>query len=119
MALSSNMLSGLLGLAERYSFAVSELCGGSHNPNSKHYAGLAFDINEINGKPVSAGHPDLEAFKALCRKLGATEVLGPGQPHHATHVHAGWPRPKPHISLTEEFEDEAANSRSFPMEVRI
>ena len=118
VALSLSMLNGLLGLAEHYSFAVSELCGGSHNPNSRHYAGLAFDINEINGKPVGADHPDLEAFKALCRKLGATEVLGPGQPYHATHVHAGWPLAKPHIAMTEEFEDEAANSRSFPMEVR-
>ena len=107
-----SMLSALLGLAERYSFAVSELCGGSHNPTSRHYAGVAFDINEINGKPVRAGHPDLEAFKALCRKLGATEVLGPGQPHHATHVHAGWPLAKPHIAMTEEFEDEARRSRS-------
>ena len=119
VALDLSMMNGLLGLAERHSFVVSELCGGSHNPNSRHYAGLAFDINEINGKPVRAGHPDLEAFKALCRKLGATEVWGPGQPHHATHVHAGWPLAKPHIAMTEKFEDEAANSRSFPMEVRI
>jgi hypothetical protein len=94
VALNLSMLRGLMGLAERYRVAVSELCGGSHNPNSRHYAGVAFDVNEINGKAVRAGQPDLEAFKAMCRKLGATEVLGPGQPNHATHVHAGWPRPK-------------------------
>ena len=119
VALNLSMLRGLIGLAERYSFAVSELCGGSHNPNSRHYAGVAFDVNEINGKPVRAGHPDLDAFKAMCRKLGATEVLGPGQPNHATHVHAGWPRPKAHMAMIEDSEHEAANARRFPLEARI
>jgi len=119
VALNLSMLRGLIALAERYSFAVSELCGGSHNPNSRHYAGVAFDVNEINGKPVRAGHPDLVAFKALCRKLGATEVLGPGQPNHATHVHAGWPRPKAHMAMIEDSEQEASNARRFPLEARI
>ncbi len=118
VALSQSMLRGLLGLADRYSFAVSELCGGSHNPNSRHYAGLAFDVNEINGRPVRAGHPDLNAFKAMCRKLGATEVLGPGQPHHATHIHAGWPRSKARMAMTDP-EEEAANNQSYRMDGRI
>jgi hypothetical protein len=117
VALNLSMLRGLLALSERFRFSVSELCGGSHNPNSRHYAGLAFDVNEINGKPVRAGHPDLNAFKAMCRKLGATEVLGPGQPNHATHVHAGWPRPAVRMALMED--SGAANDRSFPLEERI
>jgi hypothetical protein len=91
--LDKQLLRGILALADRYSYAVSELAGGSHNPNSRHYAGLGVDINEIDGRPVRAGHPELNPFKALCRHLGATEVLGPGEPGHATHVHAAWPRP--------------------------
>jgi len=87
------LLQGLLALAEDYTFSVSELCGGSHNANSRHYAGCAGDINTINGRPISASHPDVVAFQQRCRDLGATEVLGPGKPGHATHVHAGWPRP--------------------------
>jgi hypothetical protein len=91
--LDRRLLEGLLALAGSYRFAVAELCGGSHNPNSRHYAGVAADINVINGRRVGSGHPDLDAFKALCRALGATEVLGPGQAGHDTHVHAAWPRP--------------------------
>jgi hypothetical protein len=26
-----------------------------------------------------------------CHALGATQVLGPGDPGHATHVHCAWP----------------------------
>jgi chitosanase len=91
--LSLKLLGGMVALAEQYSFSVSEICGGSHNSNSRHYAGVGVDINAVNGRGISASHPDLAAFKARCRELGATEVLGPGAPHHDTHVHAAWPRP--------------------------
>jgi chitosanase len=91
--LSQKMLAGMVALAEQYSFSVSEICGGSHNSTSRHYAGVGLDINAVNGRGISASHPDLAAFKARCRELGATEVLGPGVPNHATHVHAAWPRP--------------------------
>src|SRR5207244_3858355 len=93
VALDVRLLRGLLALAGSYSLSISELCGGSHNPNSRHYAGIAMDVNTINGRQVGAGHPDLAAFKQKCRDLGATEVLGPGAPGHDTHVHAAWPRP--------------------------
>ena len=93
VALDARMLRGLLALAQEYSFSVSEIAGGSHSSNSRHYAGVAADFNKVNGMPINAGHPDLTAFKARCRDLGATEVLGPGAPGHATHVHAAWPRP--------------------------
>jgi chitosanase len=92
VAISSGLLSGMLALAETYSFAVSELAGGSHNRNSRHYLGVAMDINAINGRRISADHPDAAAFQAMCRSLGATEVLGPGRPGHSTHIHAAWPR---------------------------
>jgi hypothetical protein len=93
VALNVRLLRGLLALAGSYSFSISELVGGSHSPNSRHYAGVAADVNQINGSQVRAGHPDLAAFKQKCRDLGATEVLGPGAPGHDTHVHAAWPRP--------------------------
>jgi len=93
VALSERLLRGLLPLAEQFNFSISEIAGGSHNPNSRHYAGVAADINVINGRPVSSSNPQVTAFRALCRRLGATEVLGPGDPGHSTHVHTAWPRP--------------------------
>ena len=91
--LDTRLLAGLLALAERYTFSVAELAGGSHNAHSRHYAGIAADINIINGSRVSAAHPDVVPFQTKCRDLGATEVLGPGHTGHATHIHAAWPRP--------------------------
>jgi chitosanase len=91
--LSPKLLSAIVSLSEEYSFSIAEICGGSHNLNSRHYAGVGTDINIINGRHISASHPDVAAFKARCRELGATEVLGPGAPNHDTHVHAAWPRP--------------------------
>lgn len=93
VALDTRLLNGLLALASEFTFTVSELAGGSHNSNSRHYAGVAADIGVINGHRVSASHPDVALFRQRCRDLGATEVLGPGQPGHATHIHAAWPRP--------------------------
>ncbi len=93
IALDRRLLRGLLALSEEYTFAVSELVGGSHSRNSRHYVGVTADFNIVNARPIRASHPDLAAFKQLCRDLGATEVLGPGAPGHDTHVHAAWPRP--------------------------
>jgi hypothetical protein len=91
--LDPSMLGGLLSLAEVYSFHVSELCGGEHSRTSRHYRGVAADINVIDGRPVSASHPEQNAFRARCHDLGATEVLGPGDAGHSTHIHSGWPAP--------------------------
>jgi chitosanase len=91
--LDRRLLNGMIALAQQYTFSVAEICGGSHNSNSRHYAGIAADFNIVNDRRISAAHPDLAAFKARCRELGATEVLGPGAPNHDTHVHAAWPRP--------------------------
>ncbi len=90
--LDPRMLNGLLALSQQFSFSVSEIAGGSHSCNSRHYAGIAFDITAINGQRVSASHPDVDPFTRLCRGLGAREVLGPGNAGHNTHVHAAWPR---------------------------
>jgi hypothetical protein len=91
--LDRRMLKGMLALTEVFSFSVSEFCGGSHNPNSRHYAGCTADINTINGQHVAISNPFVAAFQQRCRELGATEVLGPGDKGHSTHIHAGWPRP--------------------------
>jgi hypothetical protein len=93
VALDTRLLEGLLSLADDYTFSVSELAGGSHSRNSRHYVGVAADITDVNGQAVSASHPDVTAFMQRCRTLGATEVLGPGDPNHDAHVHCAWPRP--------------------------
>lgn len=88
------MLAAILELAKAYTLTIAEIAGGAHSTLlSRHYAGVAFDVSVINGTPVSASHPDFRNFMAQCRKLGATEVLGPGDDGHKTHVHAAWPRP--------------------------
>lgn len=90
--LDPRMLSALVELSKQFTFAVTEIAGGSHSPQSRHYAGIAFDIGVIDGRRISASHPSAGRFQARCRDLGATEVLGPGKPGHSTHVHAAWPR---------------------------
>jgi zinc D-Ala-D-Ala carboxypeptidase len=92
VALDPRMLAGMLALSKQFTFRVSEIAGGSHSGNSRHYAGIAFDVDQINGNPVNKNHPALKTFMKQCRELGATEVLGPGDPGHATHIHAAWPR---------------------------
>jgi len=90
--LSPKMLEGMKALAEKYQFNVSSIAGGKHGKNSRHYAGSAFDVNSINGQKVDKNHPDLKAFMRDAKKLGATEVIGPGSKGHSGHVHVGFPR---------------------------
>jgi zinc D-Ala-D-Ala carboxypeptidase len=98
IALSIQMLRGMLELATTYQYVVSEIAGGSHGKNSRHYVGVAFDVVSINGAPVSAKNVHAAPFMRKCRSLGATEVLGPGhvnktgEKDHEGHVHAAWPR---------------------------
>ncbi|MFF5970791.1 peptidoglycan-binding protein [Streptomyces sp. NPDC012769] len=91
--LDPRMLNGLLKLSTQYGYrvSVSELVGGDHSANSKHYAGLAVDISHIDGRHVGDGAPH-RGLMAACRKLGASEVLGPGDKGHGRHVHCAWPR---------------------------
>ena len=91
--LDIRLLTGILKLAETYSFSISELTGGSHSRTSRHYDGVTVDVNVINGQCVSRAHPDVANFKRDCRSLGATQVLGPGDKDHDTHIHCAWPRP--------------------------
>ncbi|MFF9589906.1 peptidoglycan-binding protein [Streptomyces sp. NPDC014646] len=93
VALDPRMLGGLLKLRTQYGYrlSVSEIVGGDHSGNSRHYAGIAFDVTHINGRHVGSGAPHKQ-FMATCRKLGAQEVLGPGDPGHGRHVHCAWSR---------------------------
>ena len=93
MALGASMLDGILALADTYTFRVSEIPGGSHSATSRHYVGVAFDIDRLNGSPVNAGNQHVAGVKQALRDREATEVLGPGDPAHDTHVHGAWPRP--------------------------
>jgi peptidoglycan hydrolase-like protein with peptidoglycan-binding domain len=91
--LDNRMLNGLLKLANLYRLQITSIAGGSHSSTSRHYAGIAFDVDVINGVHVTAANPYYQALMQQCRNLGATEVLGPGYPGHDTHVHCAWPRP--------------------------
>ncbi len=94
VAVNEKLMRSMLDLGKTYEYHVSELAGGSHSKKSRHYAGIAMDVDTINGHPVSAKNKDVAGFIAQCRKLGATEVLGPGDKGHDGHVHCAWPRPK-------------------------
>ena len=91
--LDPRMLRAMRDLAKRgYSFRVTALAGASHSRDSRHYVGVAFDVDTINGHRIAYGNPYWRKFLARCRKLGATETLGPGDRGHSTHLHAAWPR---------------------------
>ncbi|MFT3775326.1 MAG: PAAR domain-containing protein [Minicystis sp.] len=90
--LDRDMLTGMNDLSKDHSFDVSEIAGGSHSPNSRHYSGLGFDVTSIDGNPVNASNPLNSSFMQSGRDLGATEVLGPGSAGHDSHIHMAWPR---------------------------
>jgi zinc D-Ala-D-Ala carboxypeptidase len=92
--LDVDLLQGMLDMRTQYgyTFRVTAIVGGSHGANSRHYAGLAFDVDTINGRRVSSSHPAFRTFMNRCRTQGATEVLGPGNVGHSTHIHCAWPR---------------------------
>ena len=91
--LDNRMLRAMKGLIrDGYSFRVTELAGGSHSSKSRHYAGAAFDVDYINGIKVGWGNPYHRRFMKRCRQLGASDVRGPGDRGHRSHVHVEWPR---------------------------
>jgi RHS repeat-associated protein len=92
VTLDIRLLRMLDRLSQQYTFEVSEITGGDHSTNSRHYAGIAIDIVRINGVPVNSKNPHYRAFMQKARALGATEVLGPGNKYHGTHIHLGLPR---------------------------
>lgn len=91
--LDARMLNGLFLLGVDYTLKVSEVAGGAHSSQSRHYKGLAFDVTHINGTRVSSGHPNLAGFKARAKSLGGAASL------EATHVHVEWPK-DPEVAST-------------------
>lgn len=92
--LRRKMLKTMLYLADKkgYNFRVTSIAGGSHSKRSRHYSGMAFDVDEINGVKVGYGNPYKRAFIRTARRKGATEILGPGDPGHSRHIHLAWRR---------------------------
>ena len=90
--LSMPLLEGLASLSDDFGFRLTALNGGSHSRRSRHYLGVALDIDKIDGKKVNIDHPRFRDLMDKARKLGATEVLGPGDRGHNTHLHIAWPR---------------------------
>ena len=88
--LNSAMLAGMKTLSEKYTFSVSEISGGDHSTGSQHYSGTAFDVTEIDNKPVNINSPNFKAFMKDAKAAGATLTLGPGDKGHGTHVHVEW-----------------------------
>ncbi len=93
VSLSDDVLGALASLGSEFTFRISEIAGGEHSESSRHYAGVAIDVDMIDGSTANAANPSQARFRRRCRELGATEVLGPGCSGHDTHVHAAWPRP--------------------------
>jgi peptidoglycan hydrolase-like protein with peptidoglycan-binding domain len=91
--LDTRLLNGMITLSQSWSYFVTEIAGGSHSVGSRHYDGVAVDVGTINGSGVSSSNPYQSAFRSKCSSLGATEVLGPGDSGHSTHIHCAWPRP--------------------------
>lgn len=92
--LHPEMLRAMKVLADKgYRYHVTSIAGSSHSSRSRHYLGVAFDVNTINGVPVRSGSAHWREVIRICEAMGATETLGPGDRGHSTHIHLAWPRP--------------------------
>lgn len=92
--LSGRMLDAMVTLADEYgySYFVTSISGAFHSPGSFHYAGRAFDVDEVNGTLVRGDSSMARAFMASCRTLGAVEVFGPSNDPvgHSSHIHCAF-----------------------------
>ncbi len=103
-ALSAKMLAGMLAIAnQNVKIQVNAIVGGDHAEDSRHYYGIAFDIQSAPSETART-----KQILGICQAAGATELLGPcnnntstklckatGYPtnaDHQTHIHCGWPR---------------------------
>lgn len=91
--LDAALLQCLIDASGTWTFLVTEIAGGSHSPASLHYAGRAFDIGTIDGAIANSANAACQPLMNFCVAQGAV-VLGPvplpGNPGHATHIHAHW-----------------------------
>jgi zinc D-Ala-D-Ala carboxypeptidase len=85
-------LRGLRNAGRIATIHVVELAGGTHARGSAHYLGLAFDIDNVNGRWVSYGS-GYDVVVVSCRHSGATRVFHPAyDPYggHENHIHVDW-----------------------------
>lgn len=94
VSLSMSLLRAMRSLREQkgYNYFVTSIAGANHSYGSLHYAGRAFDIDEINGVRVYGDSAAARAFMNACWSLGAVEVFGPSNdPYgHYDHIHCGF-----------------------------
>ncbi|GAA2783844.1 carboxypeptidase [Saccharopolyspora taberi] len=88
--LSADLLKGMVAIGADYDYRVTTIAGGDHSSTSYHYAGTAFDVDQIDGRAVSASNPKVAKIKSACESAGAVEILGPGDAGHDSHVHCAW-----------------------------
>lgn len=79
VALNSRMLTALQQIGSEGRIRVSEIAGGSHKAGSKHYSGVAFDIDQYGTRGSSA-------IVTRCKQLGATYAAFEDD----NHVHCQW-----------------------------
>lgn len=94
VSLQSGLLNAMKALRDRYgySYFVTAISGARHSPNSYHYRGRAFDIDEIDGQRIYGDSPRARDFMNACWALGAVEVFGPSNdPNgHWDHLHCAF-----------------------------
>ena len=93
VAVIPEVLNALLELADLGPVEVSEIAGGQHGNNSRHYYGSAMDITRVFGEQVSINHSRLAEAESRLYGLGAKVVLKPPYKGHPRHIHVAWERP--------------------------
>lgn len=92
--LSRTMLEAMRAIKAQYNFNTfyTAISGAEHSFGSLHYAGRAFDIDEINGVRIVGPTSATASLMNACWALGASEVFGPNNDPfgHADHIHCGF-----------------------------
>ncbi|XP_072023002.1 uncharacterized protein [Amphiura filiformis] len=85
VCIQAKVLDYLIALAnDGHDILVNTITGACHSKTSKHYSGLAVDIQ----KESSASN--YQAWMTKCTSMGGT-AYGPGDAGHANHVHCHFP----------------------------
>lgn len=95
IALSADMLKGILAIAETHTIRVIHIAGGDHPSFSAHHDGLAFAIDAIDGSLI-ADITDTDLITGVmgnCYLAGALLVLGPinDSVDHSDRIECIWP----------------------------
>jgi hypothetical protein len=92
VSLSPTLLNGMLKIAQKFEYKVSEIAGGDHGKGSLHYYGRAVDINFVGNKHVKELNlNEVLDFAKFAESLGA-KVYGPHNKlaDHWNHFHLEW-----------------------------